>query len=166
MSLPFNMMSSLVMAFFPRSKTGGQWDLIIELPQDWGQRLLEGTNKILCAPGDRRNSRSLWWRHGSTLAWPAAGSGALVTTVRAQVLLKEVAFTVITPIIVCPQVKQQGGNTVLPINRRLDKVLLSQALPIRTRASFPQSLPTGSFHKPLILIHQRADRMKTTITET
>ena len=31
------------------------------------------------------------------------------------------------------------------------------ALPIRTRPSFPhsQSLPSGSFHKPLILIHQR-----------
>ena len=41
------------------------------------------------------------------------------------------------------------------------KVLLSMALPIRTRASFPlsQSLPSGSFHKPLILIHQRADKL-------
>ena len=41
------------------------------------------------------------------------------------------------------------------------------ALPIRTRPRFPhsQSLTSGSFHKPLILIHQRADRMKTTITE-
>ena len=40
-------------------------------------------------------------------------------------------------------------------------------LPIRTRLSFPlsQFLPSGSFHKPLILIHQRADRIKTTITE-
>ena len=28
-----------------------------------------------------------------------------------------------------------------------------------------QILPSGSLHKPLILIHQRADRMKTTITE-
>ena len=38
---------------------------------------------------------------------------------------------------------------------------------IRTRPSFPlsQSLPSESFHKPLILIHQRADRMKITITE-
>ena len=27
-----------------------------------------------------------------------------------------------------------------------------------------QSLPSGSFHKPLIIIHQRGDRMKTTIT--
>ena len=41
------------------------------------------------------------------------------------------------------------------------------ALPIRTRPSFPhsQSLPSGSFHKPLILIPQREDRMKTTIRE-
>ena len=47
------------------------------------------------------------------------------------------------------------------------KDLLSMALPIRTRPSFPlsQSLSSGSFHKPLILLHQRADRMKTAITE-
>ena len=34
-----------------------------------------------------------------------------------------------------------------------------------SRLSFPhsQSFPSGSFHKPLILIHQKADRMKTTI---
>ena len=45
------------------------------------------------------------------------------------------------------------------------KDLLRMALPFRTRPSFSlsQSLPSGSFHKPLI--HQRADRMKTTITE-
>ena len=23
----------------------GQWDLILELPEDWGNRLLQGTNK-------------------------------------------------------------------------------------------------------------------------
>ena len=41
------------------------------------------------------------------------------------------------------------------------------ALPNRTRPSLQHSqiLPSGSFHKPLILIHQRADRMKNTITE-
>ena len=34
------------------------------------------------------------------------------------------------------------------------------ALPIRTRPRFShsRSLPSGSFHKPLVLIHQRADR--------
>ena len=44
---------------------------------------------------------------------------------------------------------------------------LSTAPPTRTRPSFPQSqsFPSGSFHKPLILIHQRADRLKTSITE-
>ena len=38
------------------------------------------------------------------------------------------------------------------------KDLLSMAPPIRTRPSFPlsQSLSSGSFHKPLILLHQRA----------
>ena len=38
---------------------------------------------------------------------------------------------------------------------------------IRTRPLFPhsQSLPSGSFHKLLILIHQRADRLKTAITK-
>ena len=43
---------------------------------------------------------------------------------------------------------------------------LSTALPIRTRLSFPlsQSLLSRSFYKPLILLHQRAGRMKTTIT--
>ena len=39
----------------PREYTfEGQWDLITELPQDWVSRLLEGTNKTLCAPGPRR----------------------------------------------------------------------------------------------------------------
>ena len=47
------------------------------------------------------------------------------------------------------------------------KDTLSMALPIRTRLSFPHSEPppSGSFHRPLILIHQRTERMKTTITE-
>ena len=48
-----------------------------------------------------------------------------------------------------------------------DQTELSMAPPIRTRPSFPlsQTLPSGSFHMPLILLHQRADRLKTTITE-
>ena len=35
-------------------------------------------------------------------------------------LLKEVAIIFITYTIVWPQVKQQGGNTAPPINRKLD----------------------------------------------
>ena len=42
------------------------------------------------------------------------------------------------------------------------KDLLSMALPIWTRPNFPfsLSLPSGSFHRPLILLHQRADTLK------
>ena len=42
----------------------------------------------------------------------------------------------------------------------------SLAWPIRTRPSFPlsQSLPSGSFHKPCILTHQRAQSQKTNQT--
>ena len=47
--------------------------------------------------------------------WPAAGLGAL----SAWDLLKKVAIIFITSTIVGPQVKQQGGNTALPINRKL-----------------------------------------------
>ena len=37
-----------------KSDFEGQWDLIAELPQDWGkQRLLKDTNKTLCIPGER-----------------------------------------------------------------------------------------------------------------
>ena len=34
----------------------GQWYLITELPQNWRNRLLEGTNKTLCTPGHRKRS--------------------------------------------------------------------------------------------------------------
>ena len=55
----------------------GQWDLITELPEDWGkQGLLEGTNKTLCALGTQGKvtvspqetepvSEGLLRRHGS-----------------------------------------------------------------------------------------------------
>ena len=45
------------------------------------------------------------------------------------------------------------------------KDLLNMAPPIRTRHNFPfsQSLSSGSFHKPLTLLHQTAERLKTTI---
>ena len=53
------------------------------------------------------------------------------------------------------------GTQPYPSTGNWTEDLLSIAPPIGTRPSFPlsQSLPSGSFHKPLI------DRMKTTITE-
>ena len=76
-------------------------------------------------------------------------SGALNAAVHAQDLLKEVA---ITSTIVWSQVKQQEGNTTLSIKAR-------------PRFPYNQSLPSGSFHKSLILIPQRTDRMKTAVIE-
>ena len=63
--------------------------------------------------------------------------------------------------------KYREGTQLHPSTENRIKDLLSMAPPIRIRPSFPlsQSLPSGSFHKPLILLHQRADRLKITITE-
>ena len=53
-----------------------------------------------------------------------------------------------------------------PWTKNWIKDLLNMAPPIRARPRFPlsQSLSWGSFHKPLILLHQRADRLKTSST--
>ena len=104
--------------------------MITELTRDWGTRLLEGTNKILCTPGPGRKEQGP--HRGLTQACPwvslgvpgrgvgqqytAAGSGAL----SAAVLWKEVAIIFITSTLVGSQVKQQGGKTAPPINRKLD----------------------------------------------
>ena len=56
-------------------------------------------------------------------AWVCGGllqGGALRVAVLAGDLLKEVAIIFINSTIVWPQVKQQGGNTAPPINRKLD----------------------------------------------
>ena len=99
--------------------------------------------------------------------WPAAGSGALSAAVFAQGLLKEVTIIFITSTIVWPQVNNREGKRPHPSTGNWIKNLLSMAPHIRIRHSFPfnPSLPSGNFHKPLIPIYQRADRMKTTITE-
>ena len=73
-------------------------------------------------------------------------------------LLNEVTIIFITSTIVWPQVNNRQGTQPHPSAEDWIKDLLSMAPPIRTRPSFPlsQSLPLGSFHKPLILLHQRA----------
>ena len=99
--------------------------------------------------------------------WPAAGMGVLSAAACAWDLLKEVTIIFIISTIVWLQVKQQEGNIAPPLTENWIKDLLSMPPPIRIRSSFPlsHSLPSGSFHKLLIIILQRADRMKTTITE-
>ena len=69
--------------------------------------------------------------------------------------------------IVWPQVNSREGTQLHPSTENCIQDLLSTAPPIRTRPSFPlsQSLPSGSFHKPFTLLHQRTDRLKTTVIE-
>ena len=63
--------------------------------------------------------------------------------------------------------KNRGRTQPCPKTENWIKDLQNMAPPSRTRPSFPlsQSLSSGSFHKPLILLHQKEDRLKTTITE-
>ena len=59
-----------------------------------------------------------------------------------------------------------GGAQPRPSAENWIKDVLSMARPSEPPSfSLSQSLPSGSFHKPLIFLHQRADRLKTTITE-
>ena len=55
----------------------------------------------------------------------------------------------------------------LTINNSRSLLKLTSIKSVMPRLSFPhsQSLPSGSFHKPLILLHQRADRIKTPVTK-
>ena len=121
----------------------GQWDLITELPQDWGNRLLASKKKkkkqktcMYQGPGERSSdptrdwarcvwvSRSVLWRCGSTVTcWVVRGTDYNShgkPSMLAYVLWKEAAIRAITPTIVWPQAKLQGGNKALPNNRKLD----------------------------------------------
>ena len=100
---------------------------------DWGNRLLEGTDKTLWAPGSRRKEQwldmrlsqtclwvfwSLWWRCGSTVAFCGVRGTEYNSPGSCPVkVLFEGGY--------CqwgswPQCKLQGGNTAPPINRKLD----------------------------------------------
>ena len=69
--------------------------------------------------------------------WPAVGSGALSVAAHAQDFLKEVPVIFITSTIVWPQVKQQGGNTAPPINRKLDERCTEHGPTHQNKTQFP-----------------------------
>ena len=103
----------------------------------------------------------VWVRGGLLLGWGTECSSTCMGP------LKKVAIIFITSTIVWPWVSNREGTQLHPSTENWINNLLSMAPPIRTKPSFSlsQSLPSGSCHKPLILLHQKADRMKTTITE-
>ena len=94
--------------------------------------------------------------------WPTAGLGALSV---ARDLLKEVTIISITTI-AWPQVNRREGTQLYPSKETGLKIYWAWPCPLK-QPSFPlsQSLPSGSFHKPLILLHERVERLKTTVTE-
>ena len=95
------------------------------------------------------------------------GWGQGLVGVHAWDLLREVTIILIPSTIVLPQVNIKKGTQLHPSIENWIKDLLSNTPPIRTRPSIPlsQLIPTGRFHKPLILLHKWADRLKTTIKE-
>ena len=72
--------------------------------------------------------------------WPAAGSGALSVAVHAWAILKEAAIIFITSTIVWSQVKQQGRNTALPIDRKLNWRFTEHGPAHQNKTQFPPQL--------------------------
>ena len=73
-------------------------------------------------PVSLQESLAEMWVHGGLLQGALSaciGHAWDMHAVHAWDLLKEVVILFITSTIVVPQVKQQGGNTALPINRKL-----------------------------------------------
>ena len=151
----------------------------------WGNRLLEGPYKTLCTPELRWKeilphkrpsqtclwvSRSLWLRSVSTVTCCGVRNTEYNSPGRCSMLTKSFWRRLLLPPLPLPwsglRPNYREGTQPLPSAENWIKDLLSMASPARARPSFPhsQSLPSGSFHKPLILIYQRADRVKTTIT--
>ena len=123
-----------------------------ELTQDWGNRLLEGTNRTLCASGPRRKKEwptKDWFRLSCECPgvssrsvgqqWPAAGLRAMSEAVGAWDLFSEVTIIFITSTIVWPQVNNREGIQLHPSTENWIKYLVSMAPSIRTRPSFPLS---------------------------
>ena len=139
--------------------------------------LLEDTNKILCATGFGRKeqwphkrltqtcswvSRSLKWKLGSAMACCRAGgsegSSAWMGPAEGGHHCLHYLHHSSAP-------GQAAGREHSPAHQQKIKDLLTMFPPTRKRPSFhlSQSLPSGSFHETLILLHQKADKKKNTV---
>ena len=141
-------------------KDGRRGETAFRIKPHTYQRCSEGSNKPWAWV-----SRNLWWRCGSVVACCRVGGTECSRACMGPFEGGHHCLHYLHHSLASGQIK--GREHSHPSTENWIKDLLSMAPPIRTRPSFPlsQSLPPGSFHKPLILLHQRADRMKTTITE-
>ena len=151
-----------------------------ELTLDWGNRLLEGTNKIMWAPGPRRKqqwphkrltqtclcvSRSLWQRHGLAMVWCRIGSTECNSACMGPFEGAHHYLHYLYSSLVSGQTT--GREHSLAYQQKTGSKIYWAGPTHQNKTQFPhsQSLPSGNFHKPLILVHQREERMKTTTTE-
>ena len=109
-------------------------------------------------------------RGGVGQQWPAMGSEAPRTTVLVAAAWWQKSFWKRWPLplpYLGHRPKDREGTQPYPSIEDWIKYLWNMAPPIRERLWFPhgESLPWGRFHKLLILMCQRTDRMKTTVTE-
>ena len=141
---------------------------------------LKGTHKTVCILGPRRKEKwphksqtclwvfgSLQQRHGSTVACYGVRT---LTAVLEGAACWHKSFWRRSPLFLTQfglRPNYREGTQPHSSAENWTTELLIMALPTRARSSFlhSQSLPSGSFHKSPIIIYQRADRMKTTITE-
>ena len=141
------------------------WDAWKEDVHPWRDPTLGGNKQNLVCTRTRRKeqwphkrltqtclwvSRSLQWRCWSAVAWymvrgTECGSACVGSFEGGHHYLHYFHHS-------RPQVNSREGTQLHPSTENLIKDLLSMALPINTRPRFPhsQSLPSGSFHKPLI----------------
>ena len=92
---------------------------------------------------------------------PGHSQASLAQSLVGTLLLSPGSWLACTRFCLCPPNCREGTQPH-PSTENWIKDLLSMALSIRARPRFSHQ---EASHKPLILIHQRADRMKTTITE-
>ena len=135
-----------------------------------GKQILGGHNKTCVQqdPGERNSDPSRDWARlgceclgvsGRVVGWQwsALGSGALTTTVLGAMVCWHKSFwrrSLPLPYFgLRPNYRER--TQPYPSAENWIKDLLRLALPTRATLSFPhsQSLPSGSFHKPLIFIH-------------
>ena len=83
--------------------------------------------------------------------------GALSVAVHAWDLLKVTIIFITSTTIVWPQINIRVGTQLHPSTENWIKDLLSMSPPIRTSFILSQSIPSGSFHKPLILLRGQTD---------
>ena len=153
-----------------------------ELTQDWGNRLLEGTNKTLGTSGPRRKEQ--WPHKGLTdpdvpvsvqespvELWVSSrllqGHGHWVQPCMPGTFWRRLPLSSLPPPWFGLRSSNREGTQPHPSKKIGLKIYWAWPHPSEQDpvSALSQSLSSGSFHKLLILLHQRADSMKTTITE-